>query len=1033
MKTKSKTAGHIVRSAAIAVLLCSSIITLALALGSSNKFFDSSSQTTPRQSQNSVAQTEKSEVSYHGIQPVSVSVINFKELAKADEQAARSRPANEPPVFIAIPEPAETREPPNVIPMAPAPVTPWAPPTAPSIPSPQAALSFLGQEDGAIVGTAFYVIPPDTMGAVGPDKLMVTLNRDYRIQDKSTGAILSEVAGDTFWASTGASYGGDPRVLFDPYNNRWIVSSLGGGPGGQADSSILVGVSSTSDPEGAWTLFRFVVGCAAGAPGCSPQGESADFDQLGFNKDWVVVSWNADGRKVLILDYATLRSGTTPTFARTADIIGGNNGLLYNTPNWITGEVGRALSLNGLNEYVVVNNTIGDDFSIGFWVKTTAISLAGSQCYQGNGLIWADVATAPGNDWTVSILNNKACFMTGNPDTSIGSSAVINDGRWHFVAVTRAKNSGAKQLYVDGVLQATGTTNTNTLRDNPRVAIGGNLLDDTNNFKGNIDEVQFYDRVLSGAEIQSIYNAGAAGTCKPTPPNPAGCVAPPSGLVNWWPFQEGSSAATATLVRINAPNNGNMQPAMTLSPSEGTVYLPTHVSGPSAAYRLHKITGTPTLPRFVFDQTLHTRPGGGWADVDGNIAPQTCIGTPGVTCPSSPLLILDSAVGIGSEVIFRNGNIWYSQAIGLPASSYTHTAVQWTRLDTAANLVDGGRIEDPTATASNGGEWYSYPSIGVNANNDVLLGFTNLSSTHLANAGYAFRFGTDSAGTMRSPVIFKSGEDYYFKDYAQPPNGSGGNRWGDYSATVVDPTNDIDMWTIQEYAQMRLDQNAQQDNPSSRWSTWWAKVCGPNVSYVIVANAAVGGVTSGGGTYVCGSNVTLTATPNSGYAFVNWTEAGNIVGSSYEAEASNNTLAGGAVRQDCFSCYGGRSVGYVGNNAGTLQFNSVTAAVGAGSYPLTIYYANGDSTARTAYLSVNGGTGKKLSFPPTGSFTTVHSLQTTVNLKAGSGNTLKFYNPNSGSYAPDFDQIKVDGKASYSFPAGANRTLVANFRKLQGP
>src|SRR5205823_3293809 len=141
-----------------------------------------------------------------------------------------------------------------------------------------------------------------------------------------------------------------------------------------------------------------------------------------------------------------------------------------------------------------------------------------------------------------------------------------------------------------------------------------------------------------------------------------------------------------------------------LSPTEGTVYVSAHVSGISATYRLHKITGTPTLPRFIFDKTLHRRPGGGWSEVDGNIGPQTCIGTPAVTCPTTPLPICASGSGIGSDVLFRNGNIWYSQAIGLPATGYTHTAVQWTRVDTTGKFIDGGRIEDPTATSSNGGE-----------------------------------------------------------------------------------------------------------------------------------------------------------------------------------------------------------------------------------------------------------------------------------------------------------------------------------------
>src|SRR5439155_13072134 len=95
---------------------------------------------------------------------------------------------------------------------------------------------------------------------------------------------------NTFWSSTGASEVFDPRVQYDPYNNRWIVAASSNGD--VASSSILVGVSATSDPQGTFTLFRFTVGCAAGAPSCDASGEVADFPMLGFNKNWLAVSWN---------------------------------------------------------------------------------------------------------------------------------------------------------------------------------------------------------------------------------------------------------------------------------------------------------------------------------------------------------------------------------------------------------------------------------------------------------------------------------------------------------------------------------------------------------------------------------------------------------------------------------------------------------------------------------------------------------------------------------------------------------------------
>jgi hypothetical protein len=126
---------------------------------------------------------------------------------------------------------------------------------------------------------------------------------------------------------------------------------------------------------------------------------------------------------------------------------------------------------------------------------------------------------------------------------------------------------------------------------------------------------------------------------------------------------------------------------------------------------------------------------------------------------------------------------------------------------------------------------------------------------------------------------------------------------------------------------------------------------------------------------------------------------------SYEAESENNTLAGSAFILSCPTCSNGLKVGYVGSNDGTLQFNGV-GVVASGNYTVTICYLNGDAV-RYAYLSVNGRSGVPVSFPSTGSFQTLGSIQITVTLNTGC-NTLEFYNPIVGSWAPDFDRIQFN-------------------------
>jgi hypothetical protein len=297
-------------------------------------------------------------------------------------------------------------------------------------------------------------------------------------------------------------------------------------------------------------------------------------------------------------------------------------------------------------------------------------------------------------------------------------------------------------------------------------------------------------------------------------------------VIDYPTFRTGTLVNTYfTGISLGGDGYGDVHPATTYSSTQETEYLVVQVDGASATYMLHTITGTPANPIFTTG-TLKTRPGGGWTDPalgePNNILPQAQ-----GTCTSAPLNIEGSDDSV-SAVVFRNDSIWYAQTIGLPAGDVlTHTAVQWTQLNTSGDVIQGGRVDDPTATDTNGGKWYDFPSIAVNIQNDVVMGFSEFSSAQFASAGYAYRDHSDAAGTMRDPFIYKAGEDCYSK-----AKSNGRNRWGDFSHVVVDPTDDCAFWTIQEYAKLQAPPTVNGSN--SKWGTWWAKVdaittCAPTV------------------------------------------------------------------------------------------------------------------------------------------------------------------------------------------------------------
>ena len=94
-------------------------------------------------------------------------------------------------------------------------------PVAPAPLNPQTVgTNFLGAQ----LSDSFY-IPPDTMGAVGPDQVLVILNGRIRVLDKSgvMGALDSTT--DSFFASvmTAGTGTSDPHVRYDRLSARWYI------------------------------------------------------------------------------------------------------------------------------------------------------------------------------------------------------------------------------------------------------------------------------------------------------------------------------------------------------------------------------------------------------------------------------------------------------------------------------------------------------------------------------------------------------------------------------------------------------------------------------------------------------------------------------------------------------------------------------------------------------------------------------------------------------------------------------------------
>ncbi len=251
----------------------------------------------------------------------------------------------------------------------------------------------------------------------------------------------------------------------------------------------------------------------------------------------------------------------------------------------------------------------------------------------------------------------------------------------------------------------------------------------------------------------------------------------------------------ADLGLTQAPEvNGDNSDAMTLVESVA--------ANANNRLRLYRLTGDVDDPQLstVGDVTVP----GGWdfAPPGGlDFAPQK--GT------ANKIQANDSRMQV---VVSRGGLLWCVQTVFLPAGGPpTRCAVQWWQLDPVAaqagqRVKQFGRIDGPTDQF-----FRAYPSVAVNKDEDVLVGYSVFHKTQFAGSAYSLRRKADPPNTFRKEVVFRAGKARYFKTF-----GGGENRWGDYSSTVVDP-NDTDFWTIQKFA----------NTPADHYATQWALVKPP--------------------------------------------------------------------------------------------------------------------------------------------------------------------------------------------------------------
>ena len=212
----------------------------------------------------------------------------------------------------------------------------------------------------------------------------------------------------------------------------------------------------------------------------------------------------------------------------------------------------------------------------------------------------------------------------------------------------------------------------------------------------------------------------------------------------------------------------------------------------------------------------------------------------------------------------------------------------------------------------------------------------------------------------------------------------------------------------------------------------------------VTANPMLAGTVTGGGTYQQGQSCTVTATPNSGYTFTNWTENGNVVSSNanYTFTVTGNRTLTANFQQQTYSV------------TATVNPSDAGTVTGGGTYN---YGASCTMTATAnqgyRFLRWTNNAGITVSIEPVYTFTVTSNtalvamferLTFTISLSVNpahagtvSGDGTYEYGASCTVTATPLQRyvfvnwtengVEVSTDQSYTFTVTANRSLVANF------
>jgi len=159
-----------------------------------------------------------------------------------------------------------------------------------------------------------------------------------------------------------------------------------------------------------------------------------------------------------------------------------------------------------------MSNVTTKDYTVFVVLKTQYSGYgagAAAQAFASSCVLWSDISGNANDVIPVAIGGSFVKTFVGagaSAGVTVTGSIAVNDNKAHIVMISRMMSTGLISIYVDGVADNSSTLTTNVLSDNSNLFIGGNQLNTTRSYAGEISEIIIFDKVLKDNEKSRIDN-----------------------------------------------------------------------------------------------------------------------------------------------------------------------------------------------------------------------------------------------------------------------------------------------------------------------------------------------------------------------------------------------------------------------------------------------------------------------------------------------------------------------------------------------